>query len=491
MQDSNNKQNLITLRLYIEPACIQVVQNLVSTVASQHKMPEKDIFSLTLAVEEAILNILNYGLTPYSDRTIQVDIEVDSFDFNVSIKDWGVPFDFEKLQYSPNNLDGIGIYMMNHLADRVYMSIGEFGRIQKLVKHLTVCEVFTKAEEMNESVKAAEQLPEGLVFTLEHTKMEDSIMVAQCMYDEFGYSYPYPRVYCPEKFMEAIKVGDVYSLVSRASNGEAAGHLALVFNSDQQGMAEMGMGVVKMKYRKCSVLNALTSEIIKTAREKYSLNAMIARPVLHHTITQHMCNKTNMIPCMFSLCCYQFDTKINNSYDRRGVSCGILPFNDFGNGETIHIPKKVLPIADWIYPKIGLQKKYDIRNGGFSKKASYRHSVNLSQRHADIYVDSMDSQWEYRLKSLLQSFKVRHVESAEMFINMSNRSAIAVYNVAVKYGFFCTGILPMCTNGDYLVLNSMLNCVINYDKIQTIEPFTSLLALVRAQDPNENIKINK
>lgn len=475
---------MISLTLTLEVDCIPVVQNVISTVAKQHNMPDKDIFELTLATEEAILNVIHYGLAPDSNRNLEIDIDVDTFTMQVSVKDWGVPFDFESLPYSPDKLEGMGFFLMNRMVDRVDFSMGAFGRIQKLIKHIKTPIDFARNQALLES-KKEEALPENLTFSIEPTKEEDVIMVSQCIYDEFGYSYPNHVVYSPPKFLEAVKQGLIYSLVSRASTNEAAGHLALEFNSMQGGTAEMGIGVVKVKFRKCSVMNALTNAIVKAAQEQFHLNAMIARPVMHHTITQHMSNKVQMVPCMFNLNAYHFVSKINNSSERRSLACAILPFIKPAPNGTIYLPQKVFPIVDWIYSRMGITKQYVSGNRGYSRKSVYQHAVNEEQRNAEVYVDAMDNKWPFRLQSLMNTFKSLHIESVCMFLNTSSPSLVATYNVAARFGFFCTGMLPMCTKGDYLVLVCLMNSVLNYSKLATIEPFTSLLNLVRAQDPNE------
>lgn len=475
---------MISLTLTLEVACIPVVQNVITTVAKQYNMPDKDIFELNLAAEEAILNVINYGLTPDSNQNLQVDIEVNIFVMEVSVKDWGVPFDFESLPFSSTHLEGMGFYLMNRMVSRVDFTMGAFGRIQKLIKLIKTPVDFARNQAL-QGIKKEEPLPDNLTFSIEHTKGEDVIMVSQCIYDEFGYSYPYQLVYSPAKFLEAVKLGHIYSLVSRASTNEAAGHLALVFNSMQEGTAEMGIGVVKVKFRKCSVMNALTNEIVKVAQEQYHVNAMVARPVMHHTITQHMCNKVHMIPCMFNLNCFQFDSKINNSSERRSVACAILPFIKPAPNGKIYLPKQVFPIADWIYSRMGITKQYVSGNRGYSRKSVYQHAVKEWQHNAEIYVDSMDNKWPFRLQTLMNTFKGLHIESVCMFLNTSSPSLVATYNVAARFGFFCTGMLPMCTKGDYLVLVCLMNSVLDYSTLATMEPFTSLLNLVRAQDPNE------
>ena len=72
-----------------------------------------------------------------------------------------------------------------------------------------------------------------------------------------------------------------------------------------------------------------------------------------------------------------------------------------------------------------------------------------------------------------------------MYINLSDPSAPYCYESAKSEKFFCTGIIPQGVAGDYLTLECLLNEVVDYDEMQTIEPFTTLLAQIRKLDPNE------
>ena len=76
---------------------------------------------------------------------------------------------------------------------------------------------------------------------------------------------------------------------------------------------------------------------------------------------------------------------------------------------------------------------------------------------------------------------------AELFINLSDIAAPFAYEEAKKFDFFCTGIIPFSNKCDYLVMECLMNEIVDYEAIKTVEPFTSLLEHVRKFDPNENI----
>ncbi|MGL5256500.1 MAG: ATP-binding protein, partial [Proteocatella sp.] len=112
---------------------IEAIQSCIEVIAQQYKMSSKEIFRLNLSVEEAMANVIKYGLTENKDQYFEIAVNVDGSEFNVVISDKGIPGDFILDNYE----DKLGVTIMQGSLDRlVIKNLGSQGREQVLTKYL-------------------------------------------------------------------------------------------------------------------------------------------------------------------------------------------------------------------------------------------------------------------------------------------------------------------------------------------------------------------
>ena len=119
----------------------------VKEYGKSHSVPDFILDQMTLAVEEALVNVISYGY-PNKKGTIEITCqEPDSKGgINIIIKDQGVPFNpienapnhppsAERMTKSENSVGGYGIYILIGLMDRVEYQRIDGGNILSLVKY--------------------------------------------------------------------------------------------------------------------------------------------------------------------------------------------------------------------------------------------------------------------------------------------------------------------------------------------------------------------
>jgi serine/threonine-protein kinase RsbW len=474
--------SIMTLRVVNDIQYIEMVLMVIGSIARRFSMPEKDIGKLCMATEEAMVNVINYAFSPKETAYFEIKIAVSGMDFMVTIHDKGKPFDFSTLELSNEKWDGLGVKMMQGLTDKVeFKNLGSEGREQSLVKRLVELPVYQKRNE-----EEPQSLPEQIEFDIHPLKEEEAIEVAQCIYDEFGYTYISEMIYYPQQFYEACLQGDIYSFVAVAPDGEVAGHLALTISKEFPGMAEMGIGVVKRKFRKYSIMNRLTDLIIHKAQHELKLTALFAQPVAYHTITQKMCNNYNLTACYFAFhyLTDEFTPTFEKEKSRLSVACGTLPFTD--SLREIYLPEEVTPMISEIIQNMKIERR--ILKGeqpNPSDETVGTLSINQKMRLGKCFIEKAGADVMQNLKRSVLILKQEKCAVAELYINLSDPAAPHAYQNAKTFNFFCTGILPQSSKGDYLVMECLMNDVVDYDTVKTIEPFTSLLHHIRRLDPNE------
>jgi serine/threonine-protein kinase RsbW len=116
---------IVNLKL---PAKLQYLEQLIDFVANcagEHGIAQNKIGEIQVAVEEALVNVINYA---YKDREgdVEVTCTLDDEKFIIEIIDSGFPFDLLSLQdpdisldVSERNIGGLGIYLIKRLMDHV------------------------------------------------------------------------------------------------------------------------------------------------------------------------------------------------------------------------------------------------------------------------------------------------------------------------------------------------------------------------------------
>lgn len=120
-------------------AARQVQQDIEKTL-QVHRFAERDIFSIKLALEEAIVNAIKHGNQMDPNKNVHIEYHVAHDRFDISIKDEGNGFDPEGVPdpMAAENLErpcGRGLLLMRH-----YMTEVEFRPPGNTLKMSKVCQ---------------------------------------------------------------------------------------------------------------------------------------------------------------------------------------------------------------------------------------------------------------------------------------------------------------------------------------------------------------
>src|SRR5699024_5077795 len=97
----------INMRVLSNPHSIPVAQAAVANVAELCKIPQKDISKLSIALEEAMLNIITYGFPDEQTAYFDVSVDISEMDFRIILHDKGKPYDFENVDGDLSSSVGI------------------------------------------------------------------------------------------------------------------------------------------------------------------------------------------------------------------------------------------------------------------------------------------------------------------------------------------------------------------------------------------------
>lgn len=116
----------ITIRISANVHEIERLNRLIRQFGELHDLPGRALYSVNLALDEVVSNIVLYGYDESNDDPIVVKMEVRGADLTATVEDGGREFD--PLSLPPPDLSapleerqvgGLGIHLMRSLMDRV------------------------------------------------------------------------------------------------------------------------------------------------------------------------------------------------------------------------------------------------------------------------------------------------------------------------------------------------------------------------------------
>ena len=103
-----------------------VVREFVSRMVKQSRVTKEAENKIILAVDEAVTNIIEHGYDQGVNGSIEIEIEVDSSQFKIVIRDTGrvfnpesVPLPDMKEHFKSGRKKGLGLFLMRQIMDEV------------------------------------------------------------------------------------------------------------------------------------------------------------------------------------------------------------------------------------------------------------------------------------------------------------------------------------------------------------------------------------
>lgn len=130
------------IQFYADIANLAYVREFLRNIGEYFNLTGNQIYSLQLAVEESITNIIRHGYTGRSRGKIRVEVRIRYFKVIVRIIDRGVRFDPRQVG-KPNLLEyvqkskagGLGIMMIRNLTDAIDYRVTYRGNELYLTKY--------------------------------------------------------------------------------------------------------------------------------------------------------------------------------------------------------------------------------------------------------------------------------------------------------------------------------------------------------------------
>ncbi len=349
---------------------LPALQAFASAVARSIGFPAGEADKIVLALEEAVVNVIEHAFDSSERASFQIIFEPSSVGLKVVIKDKGLPFIHEEIpEYTaPGDLDempasGLGSFLMKKSMDEVvFLNLGRDGKELHLIKYLPFTSILDlhKASELERYPEQEKrELPvEAADYEIRPMKLEECPEVSRLFYRAYGYSYGIDSIYYPDKFAQLHKDGLIVSVVTAVKKHGIVGHVALVRGDADERTAEAAMAVVQPDFRGHGFQNTMISMLRDRARE-LGLLGIYSKAVTNHVFAQKAGIKAGFRRCAIALGLIPADRSFKGIHSelsqRDSVAYGFLPLAD-PPGVVLYPPPHHREFIEAVFADIGLTR---------------------------------------------------------------------------------------------------------------------------------------
>lgn len=277
---------------------------------------------------------------------------------------------------------------------------------------------------------------------------DDFDIVMQCVKDAYGMSYCRQEIYCEDIFREKISNGELtVFLIERSAGKEVAGMIGYVLPVFCEKVYELGMLIVRQKYR----CNGFAMAIINHAMEKLR---QTEKPVSYATIdTSHLA--AQKLAESGNYICTGF--LFNATHEKEDIpNKESLTFHTMKmakqSAETLYLPDCLVRTAEYVYDGIGVE--YDIKTSGHKPEGitALEHYFDKSQNTLYINIAECGYDLTEKISELECEYNRSDLFSVILYLNIKSAASIDACNRLREKQYFFSGFKPLYYDLDYMIL---------------------------------------
>ncbi|GLB30744.1 hypothetical protein LAD12857_26670 [Lacrimispora amygdalina] len=326
-----------------------------------------------------------------------------------------------------------------------------------------------------------------LVLLREYRKGDEEGMIA-CIRDEYGETYFKRDFYDPEYIKSESDNHHIKFLAAQTEDKEIAGMMILKQFYPEESMCEIASQIFRKKYRGYGLALPFFQYGLELLKAR-NYSAAYCLPVTFHHITQVLLYRSGLRAAGFILNVFDLD-KIIHSYKNgrntkhsQAIQIMALDKRDAG---TLYLPVEHQKFAGMVYESLGVNYSFHeekmISEWGESDMPDYSDmtfSNDAVQSNLEIRVLLVGRDFKKRLLNLHRQFPLCRKQTASLFLNCNDCHAVKAYEILKKMGYFFTGLKPLCSEKEYMVLHNPGKVQIYFDDYMVSSEFASLLLYVK------------
>lgn len=321
----------------------------------------------------------------------------------------------------------------------------------------------------------------SLVFRKYHEGDEEGMIA--CIRDEYGETYFKRNFYDPSYLKKQEREGRITFLVAETEKKEIAGMMILKRFYPEENMCEMASQIFLKKYRGYGIAVPFIRYGMRLLLSEHYF-AAYSLPVLFHNVTQRLLYREGFRATGFMLNVFDMDT-ILHSYDRdknRKHSLGIqimaIEKQDAG---VLCLPKEHWEFCQKIYDSLGVVYKISDGKKGVPERerSDIAFTEDERQNSLEIRVRQIGRDLVYRIRQLHTLFPLKGKQTANILLNCNDGHAVGAYKMLKGMGYFFTGLKPLCSEREYMVLHHPGKVEIYFGEYALHDDFAQMVQYIK------------
>lgn len=333
------------------------------------------------------------------------------------------------------------------------------------------------------------------VLLREYYQGDEPGMIA-CIRDEYDSTYFKRNFYQSKQIQQEAASGHITFLVAEvlggdaAVSGEIAGMLILKQFYQEESMCEIASQIFRKKYRGYGLAVPFFEYALEILRAR-NYSAAYCLPVVFHDITQRLLYRQGLRATGFILNVFDME-RITHSYERdrnKKHSQGIqIMAQKKRNAGILYLPPEHLEIGKRIYDSLGVA--YQIYEES-SEEAREERDILLTpvsvigtkqdevQSNLEIHIYRIGADLSKCVENIHRDYPLVGKQTANIFLNINDRYAVWAYRLLKEKGYFFTGLKPLCSDREYMVLHNPGEVEIFLEDYVLTEEFKSLCDVIK------------
>lgn len=310
----------------------------------------------------------------------------------------------------------------------------------------------------------------------------DAAGVIECFEDEYGRTYLNQQVYEPNYIAGRCRSGSLIFVVAQAPDGEIAAIIGASFEGHFQDIAEIGMYIIKRKFRSLNIGPPLIRLLLALVE-----NQSLGRTAYHtHFSTvsaraQAQFNKMDFVPCGFEFS--RFDNKIllhncdNGKNLKQSLAIAVKNMNKKSAG-TLFVPEIHRDFASRIYNRIGVEYRLaenTAHTPDLQQASHIEMEMDAIHRVGTIFLERIGEDLSGAINSIMTTLRKSSGYSANLYLSILDSASGWAFEELLQQGFFFAGLLPLCQSGEYLVMHNPLDIPLHLEDLRIAGEFPAIL----------------
>lgn len=324
---------------------------------------------------------------------------------------------------------------------------------------------------------------------------DENGMIA-CVRDEYGDTYFKSGFYDPKYLRKEAEEGVITFLIAETDEDGIIGMMILKEFYPKESMCEIASQIFRKKYRGYGLAMPFFEYGMGILLSR-NYSAAFCLPVLFHDVTQRLLYRLGMRATGLVMNVFDMDHIIhsyNNGRNRKhsqGIQIRAVGKRDAG---TLYLPEEHYGFCRDIYASLGaiftiaaadIRRLPDDDNHETDDQTQrlpvytemeyanddLQHSLTIDIRHAGRDLVK-------RITKLHTRYPLQGKQTAVIFLNCNDPGAVWAYETLQEMGYFFTGLKPLCSEREYIVLHHEGEVEIFFEDYWVSGEFANLIGYV-------------